>query len=141
MGDRLSYFLLANYDASVIERRPSVASIAALSAAVVEINGLFIESKVALRIGLVSIYAATQSVPSGINQVFDGYCGTLGVPLERRLEEVADMDEYPNLKNYLNTLASSAYNGFVALTIHFLSLSPSCPASRYLISTNTPNRP
>lgn len=36
---------------------PSVASIAGLTAAVIEVNGLFIESKIPLRNNIISIYA------------------------------------------------------------------------------------
>lgn len=56
MEDRLSRFLFGDYSTNLVTVRPSVASIAGLAAAVLEVNGLFIESKVPLRSKIISIY-------------------------------------------------------------------------------------
>lgn len=55
MEDRLSRFLFANYDSGVADAHP-LSSIAGLAAAVIEINGLFVESKVPVRSRVISIH-------------------------------------------------------------------------------------
>lgn len=57
MENTLSRFLFAAYDPNVTKMRPTVASIPGLAAAVIEINGLFVESKVHLRSYVISIHA------------------------------------------------------------------------------------
>ncbi len=69
MEDRLSRFLFATYESGAAIRRPTASSIPGLSAAVIEINGLFIESKTPLRSRIVSIHAAAEGNNAGINQV------------------------------------------------------------------------
>ena len=68
MEDRLSRFLFANYDPYKSGIRPSISSIPGLADAVLEINGLFIESKVPLRCRVISLHAS-QTEASGINHV------------------------------------------------------------------------
>lgn len=37
--------------------------------------------------------------------MFDSYCATLGLPLERRIEEDLNEEEYPCLKDHLRKVA------------------------------------
>lgn len=68
MEDRLSRFLFATYDSVATEVGPNlVSSVQGLAAAVMEVNGLFVESKVPLRSTLISIHAGT--APGKINPV------------------------------------------------------------------------
>jgi len=60
MEDRLARFLFAGYDPAMAERRPTASSIAGLAAAVMEINALFIESKVPLRSRLITVYSGSE---------------------------------------------------------------------------------
>jgi len=70
MEDRLSRFLFASYDADMAKRRPTASSIAGLSAAVMGINALFIESKVPLRSRLISVYSTPEfTEAANISQV------------------------------------------------------------------------
>ncbi|KAK2595807.1 hypothetical protein QQS21_006571 [Conoideocrella luteorostrata] len=85
MEDRLSRFLFSEYRSASVNFRPSVASIPGLAAAVVEVNGLFIESKVPLRSKIISIHATSDQ--QYINLAFDRHCATLGVSLESRIAE------------------------------------------------------
>ena len=62
MENRLSSFLFADYDLASVQTPPAASSISALSAAVMEVNSLFIESKVPLRSRLISICAGTTTV-------------------------------------------------------------------------------
>jgi hypothetical protein len=68
MEDRLSRFLFATYDSYAIEVSPTVSSIQGLTDAVIEINGLFVESKVHVRGYIISIHANSSS-PGKINHV------------------------------------------------------------------------
>jgi hypothetical protein len=68
MEDRLSRFLFASYDKEATRFTPSASSIPGLAAAVVEINGLFVDSKTLLRSRSVSIHAGSRTV-SHINPV------------------------------------------------------------------------
>lgn len=56
MEDTLSRFLFGSYDSEVAEIRPSASSIPGFAAAAMEINGLFVESKILLRSRAVSVY-------------------------------------------------------------------------------------
>jgi hypothetical protein len=56
MEDRLSRFLFGAFDSGVAETRPPASAISGFAAAAVEINGLFIESKITLRSRAVSVY-------------------------------------------------------------------------------------
>jgi hypothetical protein len=68
MEDRLSRFLSGSYDKEATRFTPSASSISGLAAAVVEINGLFFDSKTLLRSRSVSIHAGSHVV-SHINPV------------------------------------------------------------------------
>lgn len=57
MEDRLTRFLFTNYVYSDSKIRPPVSSISGLANAVIEINGLFAESKVPLRSRVISLYS------------------------------------------------------------------------------------
>ncbi|KAK7409059.1 hypothetical protein QQX98_008763 [Neonectria punicea] len=110
MEDRLSPFLFASYDADIAKVRPSASSITGLAAAIIEINGLFVESKIALRSSVISIHARPSQ--GSINQtksnyrikVFDGYCATLGIPLEKRIPEPINDGDNSKLTSYLGTI-------------------------------------
>ena len=67
MEDKLSRFLFATYDSSAIALSPTL-SLQGLSDAVIEINGLFVESKVCLRSYTISVHASSAS-PGEINHV------------------------------------------------------------------------
>ncbi|KAM0415652.1 hypothetical protein ACHAPT_013402 [Fusarium lateritium] len=99
MEDRLTRFLFTNYDPSDSKVQPSVPSIPGLADAVIEINGLFAESKVPLRSRVISLYSQG-SASSSICPAFDSYSATLGIPLERRLPEPSNT-KYTDLKDYI----------------------------------------
>jgi hypothetical protein len=108
MEDRLCRFFFSDYDDHVSEFRPSASSVTSLATAVTEVNGLFIMSKVPLRARLVSIHASPTWTKSGISQVFDNYCATLGLPLERRIAE-AEGGQYPNLIDHLTASVKCSF--------------------------------
>lgn len=68
MEERLCRLLFASYDKEAPHFIPSVSSVSTLAAAVIEINGLFVDSKALLRSRPVSIYAWRDSEPD-INPV------------------------------------------------------------------------
>ncbi|RSL73504.1 hypothetical protein CEP51_011751 [Fusarium floridanum] len=104
MEDRLTRFLFTNYDHKGSKVRPSVSSIPGLADAVIEINGLFAESKIPLRSRVISLYSeGTEN--SSIDPAFDIYSATLGIPLERRLPESGDT-KYYHLKTYIKKIDS-----------------------------------
>ncbi|UKZ73022.1 hypothetical protein TrVFT333_000661 [Trichoderma virens FT-333] len=86
MEDRLSRFLFGGFDSGIAEIRPSASAISGFAAAAMEINGLFIESKITLRSRAVSVHYAEGYSPS-MNKAFDSYSATLGVPMEKRIPE------------------------------------------------------
>ncbi|PTB57717.1 hypothetical protein M431DRAFT_479284 [Trichoderma harzianum CBS 226.95] len=89
MEDRLSRFLFGGFDSGVAEIRPSASAISGFAAAVMEINGLFIESKITLRTRAVSVHY--QDIYwSKMNKAFDSYSATLGVPMEKRIPDPSD---------------------------------------------------
>jgi hypothetical protein len=57
MEDRLTRFFFTSYVHNDSKVRPSVSSISGLANAVIEINGLFAESKVPLRSRVISLYS------------------------------------------------------------------------------------
>ncbi|KAE8144895.1 ankyrin repeat-containing domain protein [Aspergillus avenaceus] len=57
MHDRISRFLLGAYKPGCLKARPTFASVPGLSDAILEVNGLFVESKVCLRCYMLSIHA------------------------------------------------------------------------------------
>ncbi|EHK26252.1 uncharacterized protein TRIVIDRAFT_63577 [Trichoderma virens Gv29-8] len=92
MEDRLSRFLFGGFDSGIAEIRPSASAISGFAAAAMEINGLFIESKITLRSRAVSVHYAEGYSPSmnkanGGMKAFDSYSATLGVPMEKRIPE------------------------------------------------------
>lgn len=89
MEDRLSRFLFGAFDSGIAEIRPSTSAISGFAAAAVEINGLFVESKILLRSRVVSIYHE-DGYSSKINKAFDIYSATLGIPTEKRISELSD---------------------------------------------------
>lgn len=56
MEDRLSRFLFGDFETGIADIRPSASAVSGFAAAAVEINGLFIESKILLRSRAVSFY-------------------------------------------------------------------------------------
>ena len=68
MENRLARFLFTPYGSVASDVSPAVSSIQGLANAVIEINGLFIESRILLRSHVISIHAP--SFPGGkINSV------------------------------------------------------------------------
>ncbi|GAB1317000.1 Ankyrin repeat-containing domain protein [Madurella fahalii] len=112
MEERLSRFLFASYGKEPTRFIPSVSSVSGLAAAAIEVNGLFVDSKALLRCRPISIYAEPDSAPD-INPVFDSYCGTLGVPFEKRIAAPEDeCDHYPDLDRYVRGLGPVLDVGF-----------------------------
>jgi hypothetical protein len=56
MEDRLSRFLFSAYDSGIAEKRPPASAISGFAAATMEINGLFVESKIPLRSRVISVH-------------------------------------------------------------------------------------
>ncbi|KAH6609616.1 hypothetical protein Trco_002962 [Trichoderma cornu-damae] len=94
MEDRLSRFLFGGFDSGVADVRPSASAISGFAAAAMEINGLFIESKIPLRSRAVSVHHQ-EGYLSKINKrgsndglkALDSYSATLGMPMEKRIPE------------------------------------------------------
>ncbi|KAL7942120.1 ankyrin repeat-containing domain protein [Trichoderma barbatum] len=86
MEDRLSRFLFGGFDSGIAEIRPSASAISGFAAAAMEINGLFIESKISLRSRALSVHYQ-EGYSSKMNKAFDSYSATLGMPMEKRLPE------------------------------------------------------
>ncbi|KAL7799020.1 ankyrin repeat-containing domain protein [Trichoderma ceciliae] len=86
MEDRLSRFLFGAFESGVADVRPPASAISGFAAASVEINGLFIESKIPLRSRAVSVHYQ-EGYSSDINKAFDSYSATLGMPMEKRIPE------------------------------------------------------
>ncbi|KAK0645716.1 ankyrin repeat-containing domain protein [Cercophora newfieldiana] len=107
LEDRLCRFFFADYAADGINIRPSASSVASLATAVTEVNGLFVNSKVPLRSRIISIHSGSQRIESGINPVFDSYCATFGVPLERKIAEAPGEEAYPGLVEHLAIVANA----------------------------------
>ncbi|KAH7478285.1 hypothetical protein FOMA001_g9127 [Fusarium oxysporum f. sp. matthiolae] len=93
---RLASFLYENYSRDFGKTRPSAASISGLTKAMIQVNGLFIASHVALRCWIINLH----SYGSNSNGCFDAYSATLGVPLEKRLPAPTG-EEYASLTQYL----------------------------------------
>ncbi|KAI1659491.1 ankyrin repeat-containing domain protein [Daldinia decipiens] len=86
MQDSLSRLLFTSPPELEIPLRPSTAALPGLAAAIVEINGSFISSKVLLRTRLISIYT-TMQISSGVHEYFNTFTLTLGTPFETRIHE------------------------------------------------------
>ncbi|KAH8805995.1 ankyrin repeat-containing domain protein [Xylogone sp. PMI_703] len=93
MENRIARFLFGNFKETNVGNAVTVTSTKSLAAAILEINGVFIESKTILRTHVVSVYAGVDSMDVIIDPVFDVFCGTLGVPFERQIRcSVCDPD-------------------------------------------------
>ncbi|KAM0254706.1 hypothetical protein ACHAQJ_006487 [Trichoderma viride] len=104
MEDRLSRFLFGAFDSGIAEIRPPASAISGFAAATVEINGLFIESKITLRSRAVSVHHQ-EGDSSKMNKAFDIYSATLGIPMEKRIPEPSNnSDDYSSLTNCLEGL-------------------------------------
>ena len=68
MQDKLSQFLFATYDPYKMKLNLTISVAQEIANAIVEINGLFIDSNVYLRSFLISMYA-NDSEPGKINRV------------------------------------------------------------------------
>ncbi|KAF5572550.1 ankyrin 1, partial [Fusarium pseudocircinatum] len=88
---RLANFLYANYPQDSGKPRPSAASISGLTKAIIQVNGLFITSHIALRSWIINLHSHGENSNGG----FDVYCATLGIPLERTLTAPTGMDYSP----------------------------------------------
>ncbi|KAK0609470.1 ankyrin repeat-containing domain protein [Immersiella caudata] len=141
MEDRLCRFFFSDYDNHVAKSRPAASSVASLTTTVTEVNGLFISSKVPLRMRLISVFANSEPSKSGTNQVFDAFCATLGLPLERRLAEVQGEEMYPSLTDYLTTSVSALTVKYDDSSLAFertlLSLASSIPPMQTAIPSDT----
>ncbi|KAJ4030761.1 hypothetical protein NW758_012625 [Fusarium oxysporum] len=93
---RLASFLYENYSQDSGKPRPSAASISGLTKAIIQANGLFITSHVALRSWIINLHSHGENSSGG----FDAYCATLGIPLERTLTAPTGTD-YSPLTQYL----------------------------------------
>ncbi|KAL9566299.1 hypothetical protein ACKAV7_009658 [Fusarium commune] len=93
---RLASFLYENYTQDSGKPRPSAASISGLTKAIIQVNGLFITSHIALRSWIVNLHSHGENSNGG----FDAYCATLGIPLERTLTAPTGTD-YSPLTQYL----------------------------------------
>ncbi|CAG8981962.1 hypothetical protein HYALB_00004824 [Hymenoscyphus albidus] len=104
MQDKISQFLFTAHNQYKTAVKPLLSSVKWLADAVIEINGLFIDSKVYLRSHLISI-VANDSKDGLVNNVFDSSTGALGVPFENQLPESLIQTEEPTgLLKYLEQL-------------------------------------
>ncbi|RFU27758.1 hypothetical protein B7463_g8575, partial [Scytalidium lignicola] len=93
MENRIARFLFGHFKESKVGNAVTVTSAKSLAAAVIEINGLFLDSKTILRTHVVSVYAGQNEGDDVMDPVFDTFCGTLGVPFERQIECGSDDGE------------------------------------------------
>ncbi|KAF4440801.1 ankyrin 1 [Fusarium acutatum] len=93
---RLVSFFYENYTQDSGKPRPSAASISGLTKAIIQVNGLFITSHIALRSWIINLHSHGEISNGG----FDAYCATLGIPLERTLTAPTETD-YSPLTQYL----------------------------------------
>ncbi|CAG8956333.1 hypothetical protein HYFRA_00003713 [Hymenoscyphus fraxineus] len=104
MQDKISQFLFTTHNQYNTAVKPLLSSVKWLADTIIEINGLFIDSKVYLRSHLISIIA-NESKDGLVNHVFDSYTGALGVPFEKQLPESLLQTEQPvGLLKYLEQL-------------------------------------
>ncbi|KAG5802839.1 hypothetical protein H9Q71_012575 [Fusarium xylarioides] len=96
---RLASFLYANYSQASGKSRPSAPSISGLAKAIIQVNGLFITSHIALRSWIINLHSYGENSNGG----FDAYCATLGMPLEKTLTAPTETD-YSPLTQYLAKL-------------------------------------
>lgn len=122
MEDRLCRFLFSSSGRNTPIFTPSASSIAGLAAAVTEVNGLFVDSKATLRSRLVSLHAGPppsgveDDAQEGINQAFDSYGGTLGVPFEKRFVLASsDASKITQYLGELNSVLDIAYDDEIAM--------------------------
>ncbi|KAF5252725.1 hypothetical protein FANTH_2352 [Fusarium anthophilum] len=100
---RLASFLYESYSHNSGKPRPSVASISRLARAIIQVNGLFITSPIALRSYIISLHSHEETSSGG----FDAYCATLGIPLEKTLTAPTGTD-YSPLTKYLAKIGPDA---------------------------------
>ncbi|KAF5650769.1 ankyrin 1 [Fusarium tjaetaba] len=93
---RLASFLYENYTQASGKSQPSAASISGLTKAIVQVNGLFVTSHIALRSWIINLHSYGENSSGGL----DAYCATLGLPLELTLTAPAGTD-YSPLTQYL----------------------------------------
>ncbi|KAH6876599.1 ankyrin repeat-containing domain protein [Thelonectria olida] len=105
MEDKLSYFLFTSVTGGIPSnvQRPSAPSIRGLAKAVIEINGIFVESKIPLRNRIISVYSTDPNSDKNMSRVLDSHTAILGIPLEKRIP-VPDDSDYVAVTKYLNTL-------------------------------------
>ncbi|KAG5756411.1 hypothetical protein H9Q70_000966 [Fusarium xylarioides] len=96
---RLASFLYANYSQASGKSRPLAPSISGLAKAIIQVNGLFITSHIALRSWIINLHSYGENSNGG----FDAYCATLGMPLEKTLTAPTETD-YSPLTQYLAKL-------------------------------------
>ncbi|KAL4967300.1 ankyrin repeat-containing domain protein [Aspergillus stella-maris] len=86
MKDRLSAFVFGSYRLGWLQKSPTLAVIPGLVEAVMEINGLFVQSKAYLRSYMLSVHAH-ESLPGDICHAFDSFSAALGYPFETLIGE------------------------------------------------------
>ncbi|KAF4946016.1 hypothetical protein FGADI_11520 [Fusarium gaditjirri] len=101
LATRLTSFLFENYTRDLGMPRPSATSISWLTKAIIQVNGFFITSHIALRSWIINLHSHGENSNGG----FDAYCSTLGIPLEKRLTAPTEMD-YSPLTEYLTKIES-----------------------------------
>ncbi|VZH95650.1 unnamed protein product [Fusarium fujikuroi] len=112
---RLANFLYINYSQDSGKPRPSLTSISGITKAIMQVNGLFVTSHIALRSWIINLHShgedgsgVSGSTPDAVpynprltsDQSFDAYSATLGIPQERRLTAPTGTD-YSPLTQYL----------------------------------------
>lgn len=109
MEDKLSrYFFASSTRYQVPNYTPAIPSVIALATAIIQVNGMFVDSKHLLRSRAISIHAGPESGTS-LSPVFDEYCGTIGFPFETRILNTGKDDEYPQLVDKLSNLETGRY--------------------------------
>ncbi|KAM0545410.1 hypothetical protein ACHAPJ_011315 [Fusarium lateritium] len=102
LENRMTNFILRSFDSQQGKVRPTVSSIAGISETIVQVNGLFVDSKIPLRSWITSIHTHDAEGPWKFEN-FGPYCSTLGLPLEKRLS-VPNNSDYGPLTEHLGRL-------------------------------------
>ncbi|KAF4954943.1 hypothetical protein FSARC_11972 [Fusarium sarcochroum] len=102
LENRLTNFIFQTFDPKQGKVRPTASSIAGISETIVQVNGLFIDSKVPLRSWITNIHTH-DAEGSWKFESFGPYCSTLGLPLEKRLSVPSNSD-YSVLTAHLGKL-------------------------------------
>ncbi|KAL4793503.1 hypothetical protein BDV19DRAFT_366561 [Aspergillus venezuelensis] len=127
MKDRLSAFVFGPYRPGWLQKSPALAMVSGLVEAVIEINGLFVQTKACLRSYMLSVHAH-ESLPGDTCHAFDSFSAALGYPFETLIgENSSEGDVSRRIRSFL-TSQSDYMVSLEPAVLHrdnlFISLAP-----------------